>query len=194
MRCISPVTMLLVVGLALSCPSPDSAAEVPRFDGRPAIEEGPERGYFVWRDGEIWHVRWTARGAQRHFTGEVVAEGGKLKSLKRIGLDTEVLARSQGQSGGVIVSPEAPYGKVVKSRPPSVRTRPQDHVDKESDREIRWNSRTDTDVDGFDFKVTVDVLSLRFLCAIDGQAVPADVFAGSGRVHPDLNPFVVALK
>ena len=53
-----------------------AAASVSMFDGRPAFSEGEGRGYYVWRDGDTWHVRWTTFGSVHHFSGSVVAEGG----------------------------------------------------------------------------------------------------------------------
>jgi hypothetical protein len=30
-----------------------------RFDGRPTFKEGKALGYFIWRDGDTWKLRWT---------------------------------------------------------------------------------------------------------------------------------------
>ncbi len=54
------------------------------FYGRPRFTEGDALAYYVWRDGETWHLRWTTLGNTRTFAGSVEATGGELKSLKRI--------------------------------------------------------------------------------------------------------------
>ena len=57
--------------------------QAPVFDGRPEFAEGTDRAYYVWRDGDTWHVRWTTRGAMHRFTGSVLAEGGDIDSLEQ---------------------------------------------------------------------------------------------------------------
>jgi hypothetical protein len=52
-----------------------------RFDGRPAFKEGKALGYFIWRDGDTWKLRWTTFGAEHRFTGRVVVEGGQIASF-----------------------------------------------------------------------------------------------------------------
>ncbi|MGH9882239.1 MAG: hypothetical protein ACRD6N_12455, partial [Pyrinomonadaceae bacterium] len=59
------------------------------FEGRPVFAEGADFGYFLWRDGNKWHVRWTTKGRLRVFSGYVESTGGKLKSLKRIDVEEE---------------------------------------------------------------------------------------------------------
>jgi len=65
------------------------------YDGKPTFAEGTDLAYYVWRDGNSWHLRWTTQGAARRFTGSVNSDGGKLKSLKRIDVEkeTKVLSR-----------------------------------------------------------------------------------------------------
>ena len=88
--------------LSIAAVAPLTAAPASQFDGRPKFAEGEGRGYYVWRDGETWHVRWTTFGAMHRFSGSVVAEGGDLGSLKRIDVETErrMHARSSVQAVG----------------------------------------------------------------------------------------------
>src|SRR5262245_47318923 len=95
-------SLLVVAAIAAG---PVSAAEAWRFDGRPEFQAGSDRGYFVWRDGDSWHVRWTTQGAERRFTGSVTAEGGDLRSLKRIDVEEERRVIAPGRPGHAWVGP-----------------------------------------------------------------------------------------
>ena len=74
--------LMLGTLICLSGLIPVKAAPVSAFEGKPAFAEGEGRGYYVWRDGNTWHLRWTTFGATHQFTGSVIAEGGKIESLK----------------------------------------------------------------------------------------------------------------
>jgi hypothetical protein len=184
---------LLTVVIVVFAPASSFGAEGTLFDGRPAFSEGSDLGYFVWRDGHNWHVRWTTKGVLRHFTGHVVAEGGDLKSFERIDVDVNKRVVATGRPSRVVVGPRG-RKRVVPGRGTVVTTREQDLIDKDGDRRIHWNSRTDADIDGFDFKVKDEVRALRFECVIDGQSRAIDVFAGRDNRHPALNPFAVDLR
>ncbi len=71
--------MLLGVTLLLSSAGLGAAVNQDKFEGRPVFREGVDRGYYVWSDGNQWHVRWTTQGKLLNFTGQVMAEGGKLR-------------------------------------------------------------------------------------------------------------------
>jgi len=73
-------------------------AQSDMFVGRPAFAEGADLGYFLWKDGNKWHVRWTTKGLMRTFSGYVEATGGKLKSQKRIDVEEERRVVSQGRA------------------------------------------------------------------------------------------------
>ena len=55
------LTVAIALSLTLAVPL-SGQAPAPDFDGRPAFREGRDFGYYVWRDGRTWHVRWTTRG------------------------------------------------------------------------------------------------------------------------------------
>ena len=163
------------------------------FDGRPAFKEGRDLGYYVWADGDTWHVRWTTMGAKRHFTGHVTAEGGELKSLKRIDLETERKVIRPGRPPHVVRGPRGRARGVAGGRP-AVVGRAQDHIEMDGKSRINFDAQTDDDVDGYDFKVTNDVKALRFVLEIEGASRPLDVEGGRENRHPPQNPFVVQLK
>ena len=46
--------MMFAMPLLLLAPSP--ATQNAMYDGKPAFTEGVELGYYLWRDGDTWHV------------------------------------------------------------------------------------------------------------------------------------------
>jgi hypothetical protein len=187
----------IVVVLALSvfalAAAPAALAQAELFDGRPTFSEGAELGYYIWREGDTWHVRWTTKGVKRRFTGLVVAEGGELKSLKRIDVESESRIVYPGRAPRVAVGPR---GRVYTrgGRPPVVATREQDKIEKDGDNKIRFLALTDYDIDGFNFKVDKKVTALRFALEIDGKTNPQLVEVGkNNRKAPNI-PFTVSLK
>lgn len=182
--------LLLCVFYILLVPAVWAQAE--RFDGRPAFKEGSDMGYFVWREGDTWKVRWTTTGAMRHFTGHVSAEGGELKSLKRIDVESERKIIRPGHAPRVVVGRR---GRVYRrgGTPAVVATREQDHIEKDGDRRINFDAKTDDDIDGFDFKVDERVTALRFNLAINGKTMPSKIETGRDNQHPPTAPFEVKL-
>ena len=167
-----------------------TAASAGEFDGRPSFSEGSDKGYFVWRDGEKWSVRWTTQGKERRFSGNVTAEGGDLESLKRIDVDEERKVVAAGRPSRVVRGPRG-RAHIRPGRGPVVATRDEDKIEKDGDRRIRWVARTDADIDGFDFKVDKKVNQLRFVMEVDGASRAAEVELGRENKHPAENPFVV---
>jgi hypothetical protein len=161
------------------------------FDGKPAFAQGVELGYFVWKDGQTWHFRWTTMGRMRRFSGSVTAEGGKLKSLKRIDVETERRVLYPGRSPRVVWGPRGrPH--VRGGRGPVVVERQQDKIEKDGDNRILFATRTNDDIDGFDFKVD-KVKSLRLVLEIDGQLQPGHVEVGRSNQKIPRLPFVIQL-
>jgi len=173
--------------------SPARAEQVQKFDGRPVFSEGSERSYFVWRDGDTWHVRWTTMGKMLRFTGHVVAEGGELKSLKRIDVEEERRVVRRARPGTVTVGPRGRV-RVRPGQGPVVATTEQDKIEREGDRRIVWLARTDADIDGFDFKVDDQVRALLFTLEIEGASNARDVEIGRDNQRPPANPFRVDLR
>ena len=81
MRTILKLFMCVAVLTALVAPSLQATTAAARFNGRPKFDEGKALGYFVWRDGDTWKVRWTTFGATHRFSGRVVIESGEAFAL-----------------------------------------------------------------------------------------------------------------
>jgi hypothetical protein len=177
--------LLLPISLAVS-------AQSEMFEGRPVFAEGADFGYFLWRDGNKWHVRWTTKGRLRVFSGYVESTGGKLKSLKRIDVEEERKVIAPGRAPTVWVGPR---GRVHSrgGRAPVVVERKQDKIEKEGDNRIVFTARTDNDIDGYDFELGEGVTSLRFVLEIDGRQVPRTVEIGRNNQKASQLPLVVAI-
>ena len=186
--------LALAAAVAVVTLVPLTAAAKTLVEGRPEFKEGRELGYYVWADGDTWHIRWTTTGALRHFTGHVTADGGELKSLKRVDVEQERKIVRGGRAPHVVRGPHGRVRTVAPGRAPVVVSRDQDRVELDGERRIRFNAKTDDDIDGFDFKVSDGARSLRFVLEIGGKSRVADVEAGRHNRQPGGNPFVVQLR
>jgi hypothetical protein len=171
---------------------PVAGVEPDWVDGRPEFKEGVDRGYFIWREGKQWHVRWTTRGSAR-FSGSVTSQGGELKSLKPIDVDEIVQQTDEGRESRVVVGRRGGIRVKPGTNPGRVK-REQDRIRKDGEQRIHWTSRNDADLDGFDFKLDDEVESLRFVLEIDGATDALSVTVGGRNRHPDRNPFSVELR
>jgi hypothetical protein len=160
-----------------------------RFAGRPQFSEGKALGYFVWRDGDTWKVRWTTFGAEHRFSGRVMLEGGEVESMKRVDVDTERRLIRPGRPLRV-----GPRGRVRSGRAPVVATRKEDRIEQETEQLIRFNALTDDDIDGFDFKVSSRTNRLRLVLAIDERPRPEEVEVGRENFKPAESPLVIVLR
>lgn len=173
--------MLAAVPILMLAPAP--VAQSSMFDGRPAFSQSVELGYYLWRDGDSWHVRWTTKGRARTFAGSVSASSGSLKSFRRIDVDSErkILYPGRGRLLTVVVgAPSASAG-----RPPVLKMG--------DDGKIIFDALTENDIDGFDFEVE-DVDELRFDLEIDGSALPNRVMIGRKNQKPPALPLTLTLK
>ena len=184
--------LVLLLPLSLLLSATPARAQVQPFEGRPTFAEDTELGYYVWRDEDGWHLRWTTKGAQRRFTGSVTSEGGELKSLKRVDVESERRVLYPGRPAHVWVGPRG-RAHVAPGRAPVVVSRDQDHIDKDGDHAIVFSTLTD-DIDGFNFKVDDKVEVLRFVLEIAGQPRPNLVETGRDNRKPGRLPLVVQLK
>jgi hypothetical protein len=180
--------MLIVSAIGLT-----AQEDVARFEGRPIFREGFDRGYYVWHDGNEWHVRWTTNGRLLNFTGQVIADGGKITDLHRVDVERE---SKVVRTGSRRVAVRGPRGRVhTESRPTTaIVTKEQDKIEKDGDRAIRFRAKTDADIDGFDFKPDRNVSALRFVLEIEGQSRAIDVEVGRANAKAGGNPFTVNLK
>ena len=187
---------LLTIVFACAAIAPVASAQTlaARFDGRPEFKEGKALGYFIWRDGDTWKVRWTTFGAQHGFNGRIVLEGGEIKSFKRVDVDEERKVLRPGYAPRVVRGPAGRVRGVRPGRAPVVAERTEDKIEQEDERTLRWLTRTDDDVDGIDFKVTESTVVIRFNLMIDGEAKPAEVEVGRENFKPNENPVRARLK
>ena len=184
------ILLLLISMLGLS---PSVMAQDKMFEGKPTFAEGVELGYYLWRDGDTWRIRWTTRGQLRRFSGSVVSEGGELKSLKRIDVESERRVLYPGRSPHVVYGPRG-RAHVRRGRAPVVVEREQDKIEKDGDNRIVFVARTDDDIDGFDFKVDKKVVALRFVLEIDGRPMPQRVEIGRNNQKADSLPLRVRIE
>ena len=169
-------------------------SDVATFEGRPKFEEGKALGYFIWKDGDTWKVRWMTFGAEHVFSGRVVLEGGEIKSMKRVDVDEERRVIAPGRPSRVV---RGPRGRVVGRTPgraPVVASREEDHIEQENEHVIRFLTHTNDDLDGLDFKVTDGTQELRFVLEIGGKPRPEEVEVGKSNHKPNALPIVVRLK
>lgn len=192
MRHLKKTILVFLAVLALAVPN-GAWAQADMFDGKPAFAEGTDLGYFVWREGDTWRVRWTTRSAMRRFSGSVAAEGGELKSLKRIDVEERSRVVAPGRAPHVVVGPRG-RAHVRGGRAPVVVTEKQDKIEKDGDRRIVFFARTDDDIDGFDFKVDRNVTALRFVLEIEGKPMPQRVEIGRNNQKAEKLPLVVRLN
>ena len=185
------VAGLLAVGLAATATAQTPAAQ---FDGKPTFKEGKALGYFVWRDGDTWKLRWTTFGAEHRFSGRVVVEGGAIASFKRIDVDEERKVIRPGYAPRVVRGPAGRVRSVRPGRAPVVAERTEDKIEQENEGTLQWLTRTDDDIDGIDFKVTEPSTVIRFILQIDGEPKPAEVEIGKENFKPNVNPLRARLK
>jgi hypothetical protein len=171
-----------------------ASAQGERFEGKPAFAEGTELGYYLWRDGDTWKLRWTTMGRMRHFNGSVTAEGGQLRSLKRIDVESERRVLYPGRAPHVVRGPRGRAVGVRGGRAPVVVEKEQDKIEKVGDDRIVFLTKTDDDIDGFDFKVDQRVKALRFVLEIDGKPMPQHVETGRNNQKVANLPLVVRLQ
>jgi len=189
-------TSLLISGLlAIAFAGALSAQTLAvRFDGRPTFKEGKAYGYFIWREGDTWKLRWTTFGAERKFNGRIVLEGGEIKSFKRIDVDEERKVIRPGAPTRVVRGPAGRVRGVRPGRAPVVAERTEDKIEQEDEKTLLWLTKTNDDVDGIDFKVSESTIVIRFNLMIDGEAKPSEVEVGKENFKPNENPVRARLK
>ena len=187
---------LTTIAFALVAIAPVASAQTlaARFDGRPEFKEGKAYGYFIWRDGDTWKVRWTTFGAEHRFNGRIMLEGGAIKSFKRIDVDEERKVLRPGSGPRVVRGPAGRVRSVRPGRAPVVAERAEDKIEQEDERTLIWLTKTNDDIDGIDFKVTDPTVVIRFNLQIDGEAKPAEVEVGKENFKPNENPVRARLK
>jgi len=186
---------LVGLGLLAGSTSPAVAETgLARVEGQPSFSDGEALGYFLWKDGDTWKLRWTTFGSQHRFSGQIRVEGGEIESMKRIDVDTERRIVAPGRPGRVVRGPRGRIAGRVGGRGPVTASREEDRIEQETEQLIRFLTRTDDDIDGVDFKVTESTQLLRFVLQIDGEPRPAEVEVGRENFKPNEHPLVVRLR
>ena len=195
-RNFRPLLRSLIVVASVVALGPAVSAETARarFDGKPKFDDGKALGYFIWLDGDTWKVRWTTFGAEHRFNGRVSIEGTEFQSFKRIDVDTERRVIAPGRPTRVVRGPRGRVRAVAPGRGPVVASREEDHMVQENEHLLRFLTRTDDDIDGFDFKLKEDRGILRFVLEIDGVQRPAEIEVGKSNFKPMEDPVVVNLR
>lgn len=172
------------------------SAQIPAetFDGRPTYKEGKALGYFIWRDGDTWKLRWMTFGAEHRFNGRVVVEDGEIKSFKRVDVDEERKVIRPGHAPRVVRGPRGRVIGVTGGRAPVVAERDLDKIEQQDERTVMWLTKTNDDLDGLDVKVSDSATGLRFFLMIDGKSVPAEVEVGKDNFKPNAIPIRVVLR
>ena len=114
--------------------------------------------------------------------------------MKRIDADTERRVVAPGRPARVVRGPAGNVRAVRPGRGAVVASREEDKIEKESEREIRFQTRTDDDIDGLDFKVSGNARQIRFILEIDGKPKPAEVEVGRTNFKPQDHPLIVHLR
>jgi len=189
------------VGVALVCLASVFATTVlfgetpvTRFVGQPKFSNGKALGYFVWKDGDTWKLRWMTFGAEHRFNGRIQLEGGSIRSFKRIDVDTERKVIARGHPGHVVLGPHGHVVGRTGGRAPVVASREEDKIQQETEQLLRFYTLTTNDVDGVDLKVTDGTQLLRFVLEIDGTPRPAEVEIGRENFKPNEHPLVARLR
>lgn len=83
------------------------------WQGRPEFAPGAANGYFVWKDGDGWHVRWTNKGEKKfRYEGTITTSGSfsrfeavekdRKDTIRKVSDDRIVFdAQTQGKVDGV---------------------------------------------------------------------------------------------
>lgn len=120
--------------------------------------------YYVWYDGDAWHLRTTAKGL-RHFNGTIRVTEAKIKSCVPVGLKRD--RQKKTMTDGWRISDDRS--------------------------ELKFSFRTATLSDGLDIVVDGDG-QIEFELLIDTQKNPRAVFLGKAGDHPSQNPFRLPVK
>lgn len=165
-----------------------------RYVGKPEFSSGDALGYFVWKDGDTWKLRWTTFGTTHRFSGRIVIEGGELRDFKRVDVDVERKVMAPGRPPRVVRGPRGRAVGVQPGRGAVVATRTEDRIAQETERIIVFSTETDDDLDGLDFKVTEPTNLIRMNLEIDGRPRPEEVEVGGRNFKPNANPLVIRLR
>ena len=179
--------------VAVMLASTTASGPLDSYEGRPTIDQRNATGYYLWHGGDQWHIRWVAVDHARQFKGSVVAEGGRIRSMKQI--DPGVEARTYlPWVKNLTVTVGRIDGVGSHGAPPPERSDDRTNIKNDGPAKIAFDARVGDNVGGFDFSPDDSVTTLRFDLQLDGKPKPAMIRIGKeGQVGTDL-PLVVALR
>jgi len=92
---LAVVVLALAAGLLTA--SGASAKDHPKdpWQGKPEIEKGENRGYFIWTDGSGWHVRWMSAGKKHTYRGTVSSDVA-LSGFEAVSKDAKDFIKQDG--------------------------------------------------------------------------------------------------
>ena len=162
-----------------------------QFDGAPRLTEGRATGYFVWREGLVWKVRWTTDGREHHFSGTVAVEGGTLTSMARVddAEERRTVRRARGSR-----AQRNTRNRVRRAGQPGDGPDGDDEVTRASDGQIRFDVLSREPLDGFDFAMTATTERIRFAFEPAGQGSNVAVVFGLRNLRATVNPLVAILR
>jgi hypothetical protein len=118
--------------------------------------------YYVWYDGDAWHLRTTAKGF-RNFHGTIRVKDARIKSSVPVGLKKD--KQKKAATDGMRISDD-------RSK-------------------LEFNFRTAQFSDGFELRLDTEGGEIEFELMIDNQKNPRAIFVGRGLEHPDSDPFTL---
>jgi hypothetical protein len=179
---VALTSMLMVSGFG--------ARQFDQYEGRPAYKEAHAGAYYVWHDGDKWHVRWIGLDRPRDFTGSVVAEGGTLRDLRQVDVTVEARDVPWLRSHLITVVGRAGSNNSMTGMPPTDRA----NIRNDGKSKIAFDVRIENNIGGFDFSPDSDVTTLKFDLQVDRKSAPEKVSFGKQGQQPDALPLAVTLK
>jgi len=179
----------MLLALLCLCGSLAHAQSTDDFDGRPAFSGKELPAYYIWRDGNRWHVRWSSLTRVRYFTGSILADSSSLSDLRKVDPYREytVMYPQREKLLTVTLGDRHPAGLANdESFSRNIRMKGKQM--------IVFSSNINDGVDGFDFTTTEGVHTLTFDLMIEGKPALGIVYVGSEGTAPNSLPLVVAVK
>lgn len=174
--------------LALLCLCGSVVQAQDGFSGRPTFSERDHTAYYVWSEGNHWHVRWVAFSCRQNFKGSVVADRGSIGNMRKVDPVNEqnLIYPQRRQLLTVVTGYDHPANFASNEA---------------HNRDIRMNGKsavvfsatTDDGLDGFDFTADDAVRTLTFELKLEGKPATGFVYLGKDNVTPGSLPVTVSV-
>ena len=163
------------------------------YDGRPTIDRSHPTGYYLWRGGDQWHLRWVAIDHGRVFKGSVTAEGGGFGSMRQIDPSAEGRSYLSWVTHMTVTVGRANGSRISQAGPPP-QSNDRTSIQRNGVAQIIFDSRINDNISGFDFSADDSVAVLRFDLQVDGKARLEMLRIGRDNQAATEFPLVVNLK